>query len=73
VAVGNVLLAPETATLVHVTVGDEANAWALFQARRDKKYSFVDCTSFVLMRRLKIEKAVALDQDFAREGFELLS
>ena len=43
--------------------------WRLFLARRDKEYSFTDCTSFVLMRRLGLDAALALDADFAQEGF----
>lgn len=46
--------------------------WDLFQARGDKSYSFTDCTSFALMRRLGLEEAVALDADFRREGFRVL-
>ena len=34
----------------------------------DQMYSFTDCTSFVLMRRLTIARAVALADDFRREG-----
>jgi uncharacterized protein len=51
---------------------DEQGAWQLFCKRRDKEYSYTDCTSFVLMRRLKLSAAAALDDDFAREGFESL-
>ena len=34
-------------------------------------YSFTDCTSFVLMRRLAIEEVATLDADFTREGFRV--
>lgn len=56
--------------LVTVTRADLDAAWALFEAREDKEYSLTDCTGFVVMRRLGIETAVTLDQDFRREGFE---
>ena len=58
--------------LLRVTPEDEAEAWRLFLAPPDKTYSFTDCTSFVLMRRLGIEEAVTLDADFTREGFRSL-
>lgn len=58
--------------LVRVAPEDEAVAWKLFRERRDKQYSFTDCTSFALMRRLGLKAAAALDDDFAGEGFEQL-
>ena len=35
-------------------------------------YHFTDCTSFALMRRLRIDMALALDEDFRAEGFGLM-
>lgn len=66
---GEQLLDSPEIDLVRVTGEDERAAWGLFLARPDKSYSFTDCTSFVLMRRLKIGRAAALDDDFLREGF----
>lgn len=37
-----------------------------------RRSSLVDYVSFELMRRLDLHTALALDDDFAREGFELL-
>ena len=70
--VGAVLLDPTVVDLLRLTLDDEQRAWALFLARPDKTYSYTDCTSFVLMRRLSIQHAIALDADFQREGFVLL-
>ena len=58
--------------LVRGTAGDEQQAWKLFQARSDKDYSYTDCVSFVMMQRLGVTTAAALDEDFSREGFEAL-
>ena len=44
---------------------------ALFAASR-RKLSLVDCTSFELMRRHGLTHALALDEDFSRQGFRLL-
>lgn len=72
VKVGEVLLNPKVVELVRVGAADEWSAWQLFQQRSDKMYSFTDCTSFVLMRRLKLAKALTLDEHFAQEGFEVV-
>ena len=69
VAVGRTLLDQAVVELLRVTPPDERAAWALFERRSDKAYSFTDCTSFVLMRRERIGQAVALDAHFPQEGF----
>lgn len=44
-------------------------AFLLLQRRKDKSYSFVDATSFALMRDERIGTALTLDRRFAQEGF----
>lgn len=72
VKTGALLLAAGKLDLVRITAEDERAAWNLFQERPDQPYSFTDCTSFVLMHRLGLTRALALDDDFVREGFELI-
>lgn len=72
IRVGRVLLDPAAVDLVRITGEDEHAAWQLFEARADKEYSFTDCTSFVLMRRLGVSIALAADDDFAQEGFQVM-
>lgn len=43
-------------------------SWSLFLARPDKTYSYTDCISFVLMRRLGLHRALALDADFQQKS-----
>jgi len=69
VSVGDLLRDPGTVDLVRVENQDEDSAWRLLKDRRDKRYSFTDCTSFVVMRRLGLERAATLDAEFAQEGF----
>ncbi len=40
-------------------------AWQIGMAYRDQDFSFVDRTSFAVMRRLGIERVASLDDDFA--------
>jgi hypothetical protein len=72
VKVGEVLLDLRTVELVRVEAKDEKSAWQLFQERQDKTYSFTDCTSFVLMQRLKLGEASTTDEHFSQEGFKVL-
>lgn len=70
--VGEQLLGGDLVDLARATAGDEVAAWDLFRRRGDKDYSFTDCVSFVMMRRLGIGCAAACDEDFRREGFSVL-
>ncbi len=70
--VGSVLFDPREVDLLRITADDERAAWTLFLDRPDQRYSFTDCTSFVLMHRLGLDTALALDSDFAAEGFRVL-
>ncbi|MEW6755519.1 MAG: PIN domain-containing protein [Candidatus Latescibacterota bacterium] len=47
-------------------------ARTLFFRYRDKDYSFTDCTSFVVMRDLRLQAALTLDRHFAQMGFQVL-
>lgn len=46
---------------------DKARGW--FFRYRDKDFSFTDCTSFVVMRELKLREALTTDRHFAQAGF----
>ena len=46
---------------------EESLAW--LRRHDERAYSFVDATSFALMRRLGIRDALAFDGDFAAAGF----
>ena len=56
-------------TIVRVTPEDEDSAWEIFSRFSDQKFSFTDCTSFALMRRLGITEAAAFDIHFDVAGF----
>ena len=44
-------------------------AWDVFVRYDDKDFSFTDCTSFALMRQLRLTDAFALDDHFEQMGF----
>ena len=46
-----------------------AEAWEWLRAHDERPYSFVDATSFALMRKLRIREALAFDGDFTAAGF----
>ena len=58
--------------VMFVTEETHAAAAAAFLTAHRRRLSFVDCTSFELMRRHGIPEALACDADFARQGFRLL-
>lgn len=43
----------------------------LFQYR-DKDFSLTDCTSFVVMRELRLTQAITTDRHFHQMGFQML-
>jgi predicted nucleic acid-binding protein len=45
---------------------------AFFRKHADHAYSFTDCSSFVLMRELKLAQALTTDRHFTEAGFEVL-
>lgn len=47
----------------------EREAWAWLRRHDERSYSFVDATSFAVMRRERLREALAFDGDFAAAGF----
>jgi uncharacterized protein len=59
----------ERVTIERIDASIESEAWAWVRQHDERPYSFVDATSFALMRKLRIEEALAFDGDFAAAGF----
>ena len=57
---------------VHVVDEWEDEAERLLVQYHDQRFSYVDATSFVIMRRLGIREVLAFDSDFVIAGFTLL-
>lgn len=64
VRVATSLLRGEAALLEKVNEEDLERALEVFRTYRDHLFSFVDCTSFVVMERLGISHAFAFDHHF---------
>jgi predicted nucleic acid-binding protein len=58
--------------LVRVTEDLENEALRWLRRHDERRYSFVDATSFALMRSLKTRTAFAFDGDFSAAGFQEL-
>lgn len=56
--------------VVHrVTKDQESAAWDWLRRHDEREYSFVDATSFRVMRDRRLREALAFDQDFTAAGF----
>jgi len=52
-----------------ITAARAEKARSLFFRYADKNFSFTDCTSFVVMRELRLQEALTTDHHFAQMGF----
>jgi len=50
---------------------DEKMAWKLF-CKLPGRLSFTDCTSFSMMKRLKIRRVFTFDKHFKKAGFKIV-
>ena len=50
-------------------IADLEAAWRIVEAFPGETFSFTDCTSFVLMRHLKLREALTTDHHFVQAGF----
>jgi predicted nucleic acid-binding protein len=55
-------------SVLRVDSTDFSEAMQVYASFTDKAWSFTDCTSYVMMRRLKISKAFSFDRDFREFG-----
>ncbi len=55
--------------IIHIDQTLDNLAWKLLRARLDKEWSLVDASSFVVMTRFGITKALTTDHHFIQAGF----
>jgi predicted nucleic acid-binding protein len=64
VSAGELLFDEKIARIEWASEQDQRDAFEYFKKHDDKHYSMVDCLSFVVMERLGIQEALAVDRDF---------
>lgn len=69
---GESVLTSGIVTVVSLTDEDRHAAREMFRRYDDKEFSFTDCTSFALMKRLHLGSAFTFDAHFRQAGFSLL-
>lgn len=69
---GRNLRRSDAVELVRVDEDVEDDAWSILESQDDKRYSYVDATSFALMAREGTTEAFAFDQHFRQRGLSVL-
>ncbi len=66
---GEKLRSSKLCSLTMVSPEDEEAAWHIFLKYDDQVFSFTDCTSFAIMKRLGLKEAACFDSHFDTAGF----
>lgn len=72
VELGEAIMSSKAIEILKVDEAIFLEAWEIFKKHRDKYFSFVDCTSFALMKKKGIRHAFAFDAHFKVAGFETI-
>lgn len=68
---GNYLRNSSIIRVIRISEEFENKSWDIFNRYNDKNFSFVDCTSFAVMKDYGINKAFTFDKHFAQFGFDI--
>lgn len=66
------VVSSDVTEIIYVDETNFNHAVELFIKYDDQKFSFTDCSSFILMRSNRIKQAFSFDAHFLTAGFELL-
>ncbi len=69
---GRAFRSGEAVELVRVDEDVEEEAWSILETYEDTEWSYVDATSFALMRREGAREAFAFDRHFGQRGLLLI-
>ncbi len=67
--IGRLIISGSLCEVVWVSQSDVEAAWQIFDTFEDKFWSFTDCVSYSVMKRLNITEAYAIDEHFQQFGF----
>ncbi|YAF95360.1 MAG: type II toxin-antitoxin system VapC family toxin [Nodularia sp. CChRGM 3473] len=65
---GNAFFAGNLATIYYLTEEDIQQTWQVFHQFSDKNWSFTDCSSKVVIQKLRLTQAFAFDHHFHQFG-----
>ncbi len=71
VAFGESIMNSGIVKIVRVTDETFFGSWEMFRQYDDKRFSFTDCTSFILMKMMGTRRAFTFDRHFRQAGFEI--
>jgi len=66
---GRKILEDERIYLLQIDEEVFQKAWLVYRSYQDKKWSFTDCTSYVLMKNLSVNIGASFDGHFNQFGF----
>ena len=66
---GDTLLSSRIVEIAEIPAQARTQAWGVFVKYSDKDFSFIDCTSFVVMQELRLTDVFTFDQHFTQMGF----
>ncbi len=72
VELGEEIRASRLVTVVRIAAAWEDEAWQMCKRYTDKAFSFMDCTSFVVMQHRRIWEAFTNDHNFEQVGYQRL-
>ena len=68
VAFGEDLQASSLVQIVQIDPELFQDAWRIFKKFKEQEFSFTDCTSFAVMKALRIDRVFTFDSDFKTFG-----
>lgn len=69
---GAAFRASDAIELVRIEPEVDESAWRILEAHHDKKWSYVDGTSFALMEQEGASHAFSFDRDFVQRGLSVI-